>query len=653
MGEKVEKSVDGRAAVIRDNMERPTEVQREDSEDQLTMIADVHTSRGATALRAEPLPLPAWSEMTRAEAIAYMRTEVLLGVVIAFAQVPESVSFAFLAHVRPSVALHSAWIVGLVCALFGGRPGMICGASGAFAAVISTFIGKPERLGGSGDGVELLFPSVMLAGALMGAVRLAGGARFITLIPEPVMVGFCNGLALVIARAQLHPFAHADEGGSVRWKEGAELGFMLLIMITSMLIMEFVPKLPSAYAKLVPSSLLAIVAASLIELLLRSRGFSTDTIGDVAQLTAEYRFPVPFFLDPHYDVSVLRRPGAPLTVLKQAVILCAVGVVESLMTTEVVTEIVKTPVDRDAVVSSMGAANVIAGLLGGMGGNSMIALSQLSCLSGGRGRLAPTMTALFVMGVVMGGYPLLNHVPISALTGIMVVVVLHTFRWSSLPYFAAALLPKSVRGRCRLGRFRLPVAVDRWDALVALVVTIVTVVSNLVRALPCAPPLAGRSPFTAALPSLPLPKNPQMYAVAVGVILASVRFAWAASHQLHVSAEQAPDGSRKVYSARGLLFFGNAMRFSNRFDPDGDPPDVELHIEEHKKHDLSAQTALSKLQGEYAARGKQLTIRRVPSPGRPRPAASWASSSAERRAPEDEPRESGAPSAAPPRDSPV
>lgn len=547
------------------------------AESQLSMVADVAVPR------KDGEPLPAWTDMTWSETIAYVRTESLLGVIVAFAQVPESVSFAFLAHVRPPVALHSAWIVGLVCALFGGRPGMISGASGAFAAIIGTFIPKPDELGGSGEGVELLFPSVMLAGVLMTGVRLAGGARFITLIPESVMVGFCDGLAIVIARAQLHPFSHTDSEGHVHWKEGAELGFMLLIMLVSMLIMEFLPKLPWSAAKLVPSSLVAIVVASLFELFIRTRGFSTDTIGDVAQFTADSRFPVPFFLDTQYDLSVLRSPGASFTIIKQAIMLCAVGVVESLMTTEVVTEIVKTPVDRNAVLSAMGGANVLAGFLGGMGGNAMLALSQLSCLSGGRGRIAPTVTALLVMACVMGAYPLLNHVPISALTGVMLVVVIHTFRWTSLPYFVGAVLPRRVRARCRIGRFQLPVVIDRWEALVAVVVAVITVLSNLV------------------------------YAVVAGVVLVALRHAWAASHLVDVTSEKTASG-RKVYTVRGHLFFGNAMRFGSWFDPHGDPDEVELHVESRGKHDLSTQTALSKLQRQYEARGKRLTVlRRSPS----------------------------------------
>jgi len=201
----------------------------------------------------------------------------------------------------------------------------------------------------------------------------------------------------------------------------------------------------------------------------------------------------------------------------------------------------------------------------------MIALSQINGLSGGRGRIAPATTALCVMGVVMGAYPLLNTVPVSALTGVMLVVVIHTFRWSSLPYIASAVLSSELRARCRWGKHHLPVKVDRWDALVAVTVTTVTVTNNLV------------------------------YAVGVGVVLAAIRFAWDASHRLHVTSELRTDrgGNKvKVYAARGHLFFANAMRFQKWFDPDGDPQNVQLLLEDEEL-DLSAQVTTSPTPQEF------------------------------------------------------
>ena len=199
-----------------------------------------------------------WDFKTRAD---FIKTEVLLGITICFAQIPESVAFAFMAHIKPPVALHAAWVVGLICTVLGGRSGMVNGAEGAFAAIISTLVDLPEEKGGNGEGVELLFPSVMTAGAICFVVWAIGGHRYITLIAASVMDGFCCGLAVVIGMSQLHPF----EIGHGVWKEGVELAFMIIIMLTAMLVMEFVPKIPHKAAKLLPSSLLAILSAVLIE----------------------------------------------------------------------------------------------------------------------------------------------------------------------------------------------------------------------------------------------------------------------------------------------------------------------------------------------------------------------------------------------------
>lgn len=347
-------------AEVADDLERAAENERAPADKREDALKRAGTGKQAHV--EGPIP---WAEMTNVQRAHHVKTEVLLGIIITFAQVPESVAFAFLAHVRPPIALHAAWVVGLICGVFGGRPGMINGATGAFAAIIATFLPPPSVPGGNGEGIELLFPSVILAGVLMGLVWLLRGARYITLIPESVMVGFCNGLAIVIGNAQLHPFREGH-GPDAHWKSGAELGFMLFIMVVAMVTMEYVPKIPCAYARLVPSSLISIGCAIVIEFGLgRPLGFRTDTIGDVAQFTSDSVFPMPFMLDPQYDLSRLWAPDALSTVLQQGVMLCLVGVIESLLTTEVVTELVKTPADSAAVVWSMGLANVVSGTLGG------------------------------------------------------------------------------------------------------------------------------------------------------------------------------------------------------------------------------------------------------------------------------------------------
>ena len=215
-----------------------------------------------------------WHTWTAIQKASFVKTEVLLGITICFAQVPESVAFAFMAHIKPPVALHAAWVVGLICTVFGGRSGMVNGAEGAFAAIIASMVDAPTTPGGNGDGIELLFPSVMTAGAFMLLIWLAGADRFITLMAASIMDGFCCGLAVVIGNSQLHPFqiGHGDDK-TYRSLKDPETLFMLLITFSSMCTMEFIPKIKfkGAWAKyndiprLIPSSLLAILVAILIE----------------------------------------------------------------------------------------------------------------------------------------------------------------------------------------------------------------------------------------------------------------------------------------------------------------------------------------------------------------------------------------------------
>lgn len=291
--------------------------------------------------RADGVP-PLWSEMGTRERVAHLKTEVLLGIIVFLTQLPESVAFALLAKLTPPVGLHSAWIIGLLTSLFGGRPGMISGAAGARATIIGAFLGTPARPGLNGDGAEIVFPAVIISGGLMLGVYAFGLYRFTKIIPESVMVGFLNGIGILIALSQV--FSFREDDGSA-WRSGAELGYMLLICGAAVLIMELVPKIPCALSNLMPSSLLALIVGAIFEFaLVRPLGSFTNTIGDVAQITAEQRFPVPFFLDAQYDLSKLPAlPNVAERIFTLSVLLCAVGTIETLLTAEVVTEHVKTP----------------------------------------------------------------------------------------------------------------------------------------------------------------------------------------------------------------------------------------------------------------------------------------------------------------------
>ncbi|CAE7633648.1 APX8 [Symbiodinium sp. CCMP2456] len=521
----------------------------------------------------------------------YVIREVLLGVTICFAQIPESVAFAFMANIKPPIALHAAWIVGFICSAFGGRPGMVNGATGAFAAIIGTFI-PPAGTGNNGEGVELLFPSVILAGLLMVLVSVTKLSRFITLRSFEVMLGFCNGLAIVIGLSQLHPF---EDPVTHHWKEGMEMIWMLVICFSSMIVMEFLPKIPLKIFKVVPSSLLAIISAIVIEFaIVRSSGSRTATIRDVSEFTLDTAFPIPFFISTDavsYDLTPIltgdgiskiviqaswlrRRLADPLGFLCSyarhvGIFLCLVGSIESLMTAE-------EPGNGDRTVLAMGAANVLSGFLGGMGGNAMIGLSTVNCLNGGKGRLGPCVTALGIMACVMGAYPLLNYIPVAALAGIMLVVVLHTFKWFTIPMVLAAFLPKSLREKLGLQR-----KVPRIDAIVIIIVTIL-----------CKWP-AGTNIAVA---------------VGVGVAICSVSYAWNSADTFEVIVSEKEDV--KQYFIHGPFFFTSANRFLKILNADEDPEKVEVVFSEATSlFDYSAMQAMNKVSAEYKSKGKQIVFK--------------------------------------------
>eukprot|EP00405_Crypthecodinium_cohnii_P037160 CAMPEP_0206545646 /NCGR_PEP_ID=MMETSP0325_2-20121206/12258_1 /ASSEMBLY_ACC=CAM_ASM_000347 /TAXON_ID=2866 /ORGANISM="Crypthecodinium cohnii, Strain Seligo" /LENGTH=601 /DNA_ID=CAMNT_0054044667 /DNA_START=36 /DNA_END=1841 /DNA_ORIENTATION=+ len=504
--------------------------------------------------------------------------EVLLGVTICFAQIPESVAFAFMANVKPPIALHAAWIVGLMCSAFGGRPGMVNGATGAFAAIIGTFI--PEAgTGKNGPGVELLFPSVIFAGLLMFAVSASKLSRFITILPAPVMIGFCNGLAIVIGLAQLHPFKDHENGG---WKTGPVMIWMLVICFTSMLIMEFLPKIPLKIFKVIPSSLVAIVCSIVIEFcIVRPTGVKTDVIGDVSEFTSDTAFPIPFFLSTDavsYELSNIWSWSSFEKIIVQGFLLCAVGTIESLMTSEVVEAFVKTPSDGNRTVAAMGFGNILSGLLGGMGGNAMIGLSTVNCLNGGRGRLGPCVAALCIAACVMGAYPLLNYIPIAALAGIMIIVVVHTFKWFSLGMLLAAILPEGLRQK--MG----PKFQRKVPRVEVFVIFLVTILSNF-------------------------PKGTNIaYAVGAGLAVCAINYSWNSSKTLEVQESYGEDGV-KYYDVEGPLFFGASNRLFKMMKPETDPDKVDVRFSGTTSiMDYSAMEVLHKITAEYQAKGKTITF---------------------------------------------
>jgi len=355
---------------------------------------------------------------------------------------------------------------------------------------------------------------------------------------------------------------------------------MLTICFSSMLIMEFLPKIPLKLFKVVPSSLIAIISSIILEFaVVRPLGHRTDVIRDVSEFTSDTAIPWPFFVKTdtvNYDLSSITTSAGMQQIFVQGLLLCIVGCIESLMTSEVVEDFTKTPGNGDRTVLAMGVGNILSGFCGGMGGNAMIGLSTVNCLNGGRGRLGPAVTALGVVACVVGAYPLLNFIPVAALTGIMLVVVMHTFKWFSLTILAASVLPLSIRKR--LGP-RFQRKVPRVEVAVIFVVTIL---SNF-------------------------PKGTNIaYAVAVGVSLCAINYAWNSSKTFEWQESFGEDGT-KYYDISGPLFFGATNRFLKVMNPDTDPEKVEVRFSSSTSiMDYSAMEGLHKIAVSYTAKGKSV-----------------------------------------------
>ena len=548
---------------------------------------------------------------------ANAKDDVLSGLTVALALVPEAVAFAFVAGVSPIVGLYSAFFIGLITAVLGGRPGMISGATGAMAVVVVALVA--ER------GIAYLFPAVVLAGLFQIVVGLLRLGMLIRIVPASVMLGFVNGLAIVIGVAQLGSFKVLGEGGALRYMAGTPLAVMLGLVAVTMAIIAFLPKLTRA----VPASLAAIVVVSLaafginaahggeanltptIRDMLASRaaeravveaaadktdaavaevqedipleGIRAVPVGEeVAALTdAEVDaaiasvdpeaaslsagLPRPFFLGDDWSVDAstlapyqLANLGDTLlTILPFALILAGVGLIESLMTLTLVDEITETRGRGNRECVGQGTANVVTGLFGGMGGCAMIGQSLINVNSGGRGRLSGVVAAVMLLAFVLLLAPLIELIPMAALVGVMFMVVVGTFEWATLKMWR-----------------RFPVA----DFGVMLLVT-------------------GYTVFMHDLAT----------AVILGVAASALVFAWRHAAHLGVDVKYNEHGA-KVYQLHGALFFGSVTHFADSFDPAHDPDDVVVDFYYTRVYDQSGLEAINKLAEKYRAAGKRLHL---------------------------------------------
>jgi SulP family sulfate permease len=477
--------------------------------------------------------------------VATVKNDVLSGLTVALALVPEAIAFAFVAGVEPLVGLYAAFMVGLITACIGGRPGMISGATGALAVVMVALVAD--------HGVEYLFATVVLMGILQitaGALRLG---KFIRMVPHPVMLGFVNGLAIVIFLAQLGQFGIADEPGwltgtfmegsilDVSWMEGTQLYMLLGLVALTMAIIHYLPRFTTA----IPSSLVAILVVSL---LVFGLGLDTRVVGDVASIKGglpSFHIPsVPF----NWETLVIIFP--------YAVILAAIGLIESLLTLRLVDEITESRGRGNKECVAQGIANTVTGMFGGMGGCAMIGQSMINVNSGGRGRLSGITAALSLLLFILVGSSMIEQIPLAALIGVMFIVVIGTFEWSS---------------------FRVLRKVPRSDALVLVLVSAVTVATDLA------------------------------IAVIVGVIVSALVFAWEHAKHILVEAREDHKGST-VYAVTGPLFFGSVTSFLEHFDPQRDNDDVIIDFARSRVADHSGLEAIDSLADRYLSAGKTLHL---------------------------------------------
>ena len=464
------------------------------------------------------------------------RIEILSGLTVALALVPEAVAFAFVAQVHPLVGLYAAFIVGLITAVFGGKPGMISGATGALAVVMVSLVAL--------HGVQYLFATVVLMGVLQVLAGVFRLGKFIRIVPHPVMLGFVNGLAIVIFLAQLSQFKTPDATGTMVWLVGTPMFLMVGLVALTMFTIWAAPRLTRS----VPAPLLGIAVVSFIVI-----GFNIDVsrVGDLASIKGGL---------PSFSI-----PSVPFTletlwiILPYSVVLAAIGLIESLLTLNLVAEMTESQGGTGRECVAQGAANVVTGFFGGMGGCAMIGQSMINIKSGGRTRLSGIAAALFLLAFILWGSGLIEQIPLAALVGVMFMVVIGTFAWSSL---------------------RILHKVPRNDAFVILLVTAVTVYTDLAMA------------------------------VVVGVIVSALDFSWKAAKRIDVKTGITPRG-RKIYHLTGPLFFGSTANFQEMFNPKDDPDHVVVDFAESRVWDHSGLQAIDALAERYTRRNKILHLRHL------------------------------------------
>lgn len=483
------------------------------------------------------------------------KNDIFSGLTVALALVPEAVAFAFVAGVDPLVGLYGAFMMGIVTALFGGRPGMISGATGAMAVVMVHLIKEGNEVGLALSqpienlGLQWLFITLLFVGLIQISAGVLKLGKFVRLIPHPVMMGFVNGLAIVIFISQLGMFK-TTVAGETSWLTGSKLFVMIGFVLLTMGIMYFLPKL----TKKVPAALTAIIVVAAITIF---GGFDVSTVGSFIRDGggSGLKGSLPSFQAQLFGLSETLTGHWDL-IISTAFLLAAVGLIESLMTLNLVDDITETRGSGNRECVAQGSANLLNGLFGGMGGCAMIGQSIINVNSGGRGKLSGTVAAVALLCFILFGAPLIEQIPIAALVGVMFMVVIGTFAWSS---------------------FRILRKIPVSDAIVLIAVSAITVWQDLA------------------------------VAVIAGVIMSALVFAWQNATRIRARKRMKEDGT-KVYEIWGPLFFGSIQTFNQKFDVKSDPENVEIDFMESKVTDHSGIEALFNLTNKYIEAGKHVKL---------------------------------------------
>lgn len=477
------------------------------------------------------------------------KTEVLSGITVALALVPEAIAFAMIAGFSPLTGLYAAFVMGFVTAVLGGRPGMISGATGAIAVI---FVGLILELRNTFPGIssetvlQYVFATVIIAGLLQILAGVLKLGKFIRLVPHPVMFGFVNGLAIIIFMAQFPNFYQKGTGNLL---EGTQMLTMLGLTLLTMLIIWGLPKL----TKVVPSSLIAILVVSAIAI-----GFGIDTMSVADTLNAGESIKGGF--------PPLGIPNIPLDfetlkiIFPFACIVAGVGLIESLLTLNLIDEITETRGNGNRECIAQGTANIASGFLSGMGGCAMIGQSLINTSAGARARLSGIVASVMLLVFIMFGSGLIEQLPMAALVGLMFMVAIGTFEWASLKTFK-----------------KMPLS----DVLVMVLVTLITAISHNLA-----------------------------IAVLIGVILSALAYSWENAKRIR-ARKYVDESGVKHYEIYGPLFFGSVTAFAEKFDVLNDPEEVIIDFKESRVADMSAIEALNGLTHRYYKIGKKVHLRHL------------------------------------------